>query len=400
MLTFSEKSRCCGCSACAQACPVQCIAMQEDEEGFLYPQIDKAKCVNCGLCEKVCPILNVKPEAAGEPLAFAAYSKNELQRLSSSSGGIFSLLAEQTIRCGGVVFGAEMTEDCQSVHHIPAESIEELKRLRGSKYLQSDIEQTYIQAKQYLDNGRKVLFSGTPCEIEGLKSFLKKDYDNLLCIDLICHGVPSPKLWRKYVRFREKCANAQARQTIFRHKHYGWKSFALLFEFSNNKAYEKVHSKDIYMQMFLQDLCLRPSCYQCQFKKKHRVSDITLADFWGCRNVCPEMDDDKGLSAVLIHSDKGKEAFKSIQSDVVSKQVDIEQVAVGNTALTQSCKQPGLRNDFMNHMDEMSIPELKKRYISRPSIKSELIRRAAAIMPNGIKKLIKSAKESKRDSLH
>ena len=389
MQNLPDKKQCCGCGVCTQICPKQCITMQADEEGFLYPAVNDDACIHCGLCEKTCPVRNVQPEAEGKPKAFAAFSRDEHERQSSSSGGIFSLLAEQVLECGGAVFGAEMAADCRSVNHSATESPEELCRLRGSKYLQSTIGSTYAQAKEFLDAGRRVLFSGTPCQIEGLKSFLKKDYDNLLCVDVICHGAPSPKLWEKYIDYREHQAGAAVQRTIFRHKKYGWKSYAVLLEFSNNTAYEQILSKDLYMQMFLQDLCLRPSCYDCKFKKLHRVSDITLADFWGCERVCPEMDDDRGLSAVLIHSDKGQKAFEGIQDQCVSRQVECSQIAAGNPALMKSCAMPEKRDAFMAQIDRLSIPRLAKKYLRKPSRKAMILSRIILLIPPGIRKNLK-----------
>lgn len=389
MLDLKDKAQCCGCASCAQVCPKQCITMQADNEGFLYPQINQEQCIHCGLCEKSCPVLNVQPEAEGNPKAYAAYSKDADQRLRSSSGGIFSLLAEQTLDAGGIVIGAEMTEDCRAVQHAVIESKDALYRLQGSKYLQSQIGTTYTQAKQYLVQGRKVLFSGTPCQIEGLRSYLKKDDENLLCVDLICHGVPSPKLWAKYIDDQEKHAGAQVQRTFFRHKKYGWKTYAVLFEFSNNTAYERIFLKDPYMQMFLQNLCLRPSCYQCKFKKKHRVSDITLADFWGCKNVCPEIDDDQGLSAVMVHSGKGQKAIDALQDQAKWKTVDVMQAMVGNPSMTQSCEKPLTRGAFMQEMDKMTIQKLGKKYLKRVSIKERVIEKVKPRIPSKIKNALK-----------
>lgn len=389
MLELKDKAQCCGCASCAQVCPKHCITMQADGEGFLYPQIDQMQCIHCGLCERSCPVLNVHPEAGGTPKAYAACSKKDDQRQHSSSGGIFSLLAEQTLNDGGTVIGAEMAEDCQSVRHVAIEAKSELHRLQGSKYLQSEIGTTYEQAKQSLTEGRKVLFSGTPCQIEGLKSYLKKDDANLLCVDLICHGAPSQKLWAKYIDYREKRAGSQVQRTFFRHKKYGWKTFAVLFEFSNNTAYEQTFQKDLYMRMFLQNLCLRPACYQCKFKKKHRVSDITLADFWGCQSVCPEMDDDKGLSAVMVHSEKGQKAIDTLQSQAVWKTVDVEQVLAGNPSMVKSCEQPPMRDAFMQEMGEMTIQKLGKKYLKRAPIKTRLMKKIKNYVPARLRKILK-----------
>lgn len=245
MINIEDKKECCGCSACVQRCPKQCIVMKEDEEGFLYPVVDKEVCIDCGLCEQVCPVLRQREER--EPLeVYAAFNKNEEVRMQSSSGGIFTALAEPIIKEGGVVFGARFNEDWEVVHDY-VETVEGLSAFRGSKYVQSRIGCTFSQAEQFLKQGRKVLFSGTPCQIAGLKLFLRKEYENLLSVDFICHGVPSPGVWRQYLNEfivyqgnKKKISFFPSKPIIlnsirdisrieFRNKRLGWKkySFAL-----------------------------------------------------------------------------------------------------------------------------------------------------------------------------
>ena len=320
MIRIHEKDNCSGCHACANVCPQSCILMVSDDEGFWYPQVDKDKCIDCGLCEKVCPIIHKwQPDESRTTTAMVALNKNEEIRLRSSSGGIFTLLAEEIIAQGGVVFGAAFTNDFKSVHHICVSSTVDIGRLRGSKYIQSKTEDSYIQAKKFLDKGIKVLFTGTPCQIGGLYSFLRKDYDNLYTQDIICHGVPSPFIWEKYLEERERKAASKTQQMFFRHKKYGWKTYAVLFEFSNNTAYVKSFQEDSFMKAFLSNSCLRPSCHHCSFRNPIRQADITLADFWGIHEVFPEFDDDKGTSLVLIHSDRGQSLFDSIQTKVTNR---------------------------------------------------------------------------------
>ena len=368
MIEIGNKQNCCGCAVCTQACPKHCITMVEDAEGFLYPDVELEKCVDCNMCQRVCPMLNKTDEDAPYTKAYAAYNLDEKERLQSSSGGVFSLLAKQVLREGGVVYGAAMSEDCTSACHIKAESPDDLVALRGSKYIQSSTEGVYQQIKNELDNKRKVLFSGTPCQIAGLKSLLRTDYENLLCVGVICHGVPSSKIWRKYLRYRENRAGASARRTFFRHKYYGWKMFAVLFEFSNSTAYKQILYKDLFMQMFLQNICLRPSCYSCHFKGLHELADISLADFWGAENVCPELDDDKGLSLVLVHTPKGNELFQEIKGTMISKEVDFQQAALQNPAIFESCTEPINRDSFMNDMDTLTIKQLGAKYLKKKSI--------------------------------
>lgn len=337
--------------------------MTADEEGFLYPVVDEVACIKCGLCERVCVCLHHAEREQGTPKAYAAYNRNEEVRLASSSGGVFTLLAEYVLEQKGVIYGAAMENF--RVKHIRVSDSEGLALLRGSKYVQSDIGQTYLQAKADLEAGKIVLFTGTPCQIEGIKSFLRKDYKNLITMDIICHGVPSPMVWDRYVAYREKEAGAPATRMFFRHKEYGWKTYAVLFEFSNNTAYVRRLGDDLFMQVFLHDLCLRPSCYACNFKTIYRTSDITVADFWGIETVCPELDDDKGASLVLIHSKRGKELFSAIQGKLCCKAVALDEALRGNPAINHSAQKPKDRDAFMKDILHDSFEVTVHRYGSK-----------------------------------
>ena len=296
---------CCGCSACAQICPKQCISLKEDKEGFLYPAVDNSSCIDCGLCEKTCPVIN-QNEPKKPVVTLAAVNSDESVRLASSSGGIFTLLAERTIDNGGVVFGAAFDENW-NVKHICIDRKSELPKLRGSKYVQSIIGNCYKEAKTYLDTGKEVLFSGTPCQITGLKKFIRKDYKNLKTVDVVCHGTPSPKVWRKYLEEVSLEHNIEKITDIqFRDKTEGWKNFSLSIKYKDKEGAEKTFretlNENIFMRCFLSNLCLRPSCYACPARNGKSGSDITLADLWGAENICPESDDDKGVSLVLLRN--------------------------------------------------------------------------------------------------
>ena len=310
MIDRISRQDCCGCAACRQVCPRKCITMEEDAEGFLYPVVDKSACVNCGLCEKVCPVFG-EIRQHGEVEAYAAYSSRDAIRQSSSSGGLFTPIAEQVIQSGGVVFGAAFDSDF-SVHHVKVDTLEGLGQLRGSKYLQSRVENAYIEAKQALETGQTVLFSGTACQIAGLKGYLGKDYDNLLTVDVLCHGVPSPKLWREYLAEQEKAHGAPVRNVAFRSKRTGWKNYCVRMEFQNGAAYQRRFDQDVYMRLFLSNICLRPSCHRCRFKDFPRVSDLTLGDCWGIERTMPEMDDDQGTSVVILNSQKCRQVWQQI----------------------------------------------------------------------------------------
>lgn len=339
--------------------------MVPDEEGFWYPEVDKDKCIDCGLCEKICPIIHkVVIDESCTTTAMAAINLNEEIRLNSSSGGVFTLISEYILDQGGVVFGAAFTKDFKAVHHICVVDRSELKHLRGSKYLQSEIGDTYKQAKAYLDNGRKVLFTGTPCQIGGLYSFLRKSYDNLFTQDIICHGVPSPMVWKKNVENLESKKKSEIKNVCFRDKQSGWKTFSLTIEFINGAVYSKEHSDDAYMKAFLANCCLRHSCYNCSFKGIKRESDITLADFWGVQNVFPEMDDNMGTSLVLLHSSKGQEIFKNIQKFVRSKYVK-EDITKYNSAAITSVKKCSFRSEYMVDIISEAPDKLAKKYFKK-----------------------------------
>lgn len=360
MINVAEKSKCSGCYACAQICPKKCITMVSDAEGFLYPNIDTSACIQCGACEKACPVLTPRlPIKDKQVTAYAAIYKNDTLRLHSSSGGVFSALASYVIERGGVVFGAAFDKEFKVIHKY-VEKIEDLASLRGSKYVQSEIGTTYFQAEEFLKAGRMVLFSGTPCQIEGLLSYLKKPYENLITQDLICHGVPTPKVWQKYVEYREETHRAKPREIAFRAKDEGWKRYSMSFAFENDRKYRATLDKDPMLQIFLKNLCLRPSCYDCSFKKKERLSDITLADFWGIENVSPKMDDDKGTSLVVIHSKKGQQIFEGISDFLEFTETDIDKAISYNLSMIKSVAVPKKRKDFFEELNKNPVKAIKR----------------------------------------
>lgn len=361
MIKITDKEKCCGCHNCALVCPKNCITMKEDEEGFLYPVVDEGKCVDCGICEKSCPIISPleNNKALNDITSYAAYSKNNDIRLNSSSGGMFTHLARSVINAGGVVFGAAFDEKF-GVHHICVDNIDNLDKLRGSKYLQSIVGNSFKEAEEYLKKGRKVYFSGTPCQISALLKYLKKDYDNLITQDFICHGVPSPKIWKYYLEYRQNKANSKVEKISFRDKNKSWKNYCVNMIFENDSYIENFSSDD-YMKAFLSNYCLRPSCYNCSFKTMTRPSDITLADFWGIQNMMPEMDDDKGTSLLCINSDKGKMLFDEIKNDTVYKTVALEEAVKFNPSMIQSSTLPPKRDYFMQKISENNFDKITKK---------------------------------------
>lgn len=365
MQKITEKLTCSGCHACYNACPKNCITMEADDEGFLYPNIDQATCINCGRCKKVCPILR---EYIGHEKgqAYACINKSEDIRMQSSSGGIFTLIAEWVIDHEGVVFGAAFS-DKLNVQHIEVDNKEDLYKLRGSKYLQSSIGDTYATAENHLKQGRKVLFSGTPCQISGLKSYLGKDYDNLLLADIICHGVPSPAVWIMYLKsLAVKLHTSISRRTSvkFRDKTEGWRNYHVTIDF-NGQIYSETCGKNTYMKAFLRDLCLRPSCYNCRSKSLNRESDITLADFWGIERVIPDMFDNKGTSLVFVNSQKGQSVFDDISKYMEYKETDIDEAVKYNASAYQSCILPKKRDWFMENVNSENFDECVQKCIKR-----------------------------------
>lgn len=329
----NHRNNCTGCRACEKICPKNAIEMIKDNRGFLYPVVNHDKCIKCGICEKRCPINNKEVEK--NKIAYAAYNKNEEVRMKSSSGGIFTALAKFVLKNNGVIFGAAFNKEFM-VEHICVENEEELSRLRSSKYIQSDVNKTFEKAKEFLELGKLVYFSGTPCQIEGLKAYLLKEYDNLITQDVICHGVPSPKVWMAYLKYKNKRIQA----CNFRDKEKtSWGKYQVKFVYEDGIEYTN-HDEDIFMKLFLGDLILRESCYQCKFKKLNRISDFTLADFWGISNIDKSFNDGKGTSLVIVNSKKGQEIFDKISNEIEKKKVELNQAIQYNTSMIQSVSKP------------------------------------------------------------
>lgn len=374
MVEIVEKSKCVGCGACKTICSKNAIKMKADDStGFLYPLVDNELCVDCGLCKKACPVLK-ENEKNGVKQTFAAYALDENIRENSSSGGIFSLLAENVLSENGVVLGVSMSRDCSRAEHILVEKKEELEKLRGSKYIQSDVNDSYKLAKQNLDEGKKVLFSGTPCQVAGFKSYLGKDYDNLITVDFICHGVPSPLAWEKYLKFREEKAVSQTRRTFFRHKKPGWKPYSVKFEFSNSTEYTQVLTRDLYMRGFISDLFLRPSCFECEFKDSRYQSDITLADFWGIEKIKPEWNDNKGVSLVVTNTDKGNLLLENIKEVTERENVEFKDAFVDNPSYFKSVEKKFIEKLVFKDLNKLSFDKFIEKYVGN-SFKAKLLRK-------------------------
>ena len=335
--------KCTGCAACVASCSQNAISLTENQMGFKYPTINTAKCVNCGLCLKVCPQNNeIKPGNTIKEI-YGAFSKNTEIRKNSSSGGIFSELAKKVINGGGVVYASRMSSDCRTVYFDTCARVEDIEFFRGSKYLQSDPGLIYRKIKKQLaDSNKQVLFVGTGCQVAGLRAYLGKKYDNLMCVDIICHGVPSPKLWREHISVIESHMNDVAQKVNFRYKYPSWTEFSLHVQGENGKDYIKSKFDDEYLIGFLTELTLRPNCYSCPYASTNRTGDITLADFWGYKSTDFKMrNTEKGISLVLINTDKGHNAFDDIASEIRIVKKKLKEAMSGNRSLKEPwCKNP------------------------------------------------------------
>lgn len=311
-----NKENCTACGACENICPNNCLRMIQDDEGFLYPQIDMGKCNNCGKCIRVCPILNKKKFCNSmEPKVYAAWSLNDEIRKDSSSGGIFTELALCIIELRGYVIGARYNEK-HLVEHDIAKNKDELALLRKSKYVQSKIGLIFREIKNFLDQDKHVMFVGTPCQVAGLRKFLNRDYEKLLLCDLVCHGVNSPLVYLKYLEELESKYKSKVKNINFRDKQISWKNFGTRVIFENNQEYYRSQREEPFYRGFINNLFLRPSCYNCRFKVFPRQADITLADFWGVEKSLKDLDIEKGISLIMIHSERGQEYFDKLGSRI------------------------------------------------------------------------------------
>lgn len=372
MPNLADKKECTGCTACVNTCPKQCLEIQTDEEGFRYPNLVRTEaCIACGACERVCPVLSNKHrETEKYPIAYAAVSLDEMCRLQSSSGGIFTEIAKYVLAQGGVVYGAEYNEQFDVVHCC-VQTVEDLQRIRGAKYAESDLGKSFADVRIRLNRGQMVLFSGTPCQVAGLKSFLKKDYTNLVCVDFICHGVPSPMAWKAYVKYRAKKDADGAKVTAInlRAKHTGWSRYRYsnLFQYENGKEHSATSSESLFMKLFVGDSISRPSCENCMFKGYSRVSDITLGDFWGIWDILPEMDDDKGTSVVLLQSEQGQKIWNEISGSVKAQEVSLDEASMQNQSLLQPSKANPNRAKVLKMIREGKLAECESLFLERKS---------------------------------
>lgn len=364
MIQLCEHQKCTGCAACASVCGVKAIQMKADAEGFLYPVIDENRCVECGKCRLTCPQINTNPRPNMEKIVYAGWLKDKKLRKKSTSGGAFTAIAEEVLGEGGVVFGAGFDNDLKVIHK-QVSSTANLDQLRGSKYVQSDLKQTFAEVKQQLLAGRQVLFSGTACQIDGLYSYLKNRYEGqLFTIDLVCHGVPSPKVWKDYLEYMETEYKASVEQAYFRNKEPGWYVFGMKLVFGDGKVYKANTYDDPYIRGFLRELFLRPSCHQCHYASVSRVADLTLADFWGYVETSRvDRDHDKGISMIMINSENGKRLFDRANTKLRLYERPVAQAVRGNPALSKCFPPAEKRADFWNDYHTTGFAGVVDKYL-------------------------------------
>jgi coenzyme F420-reducing hydrogenase beta subunit len=347
--------------------------MQADMEGFFYPEIDEKRCNCCNLCRKICPANNMMEiDNNIVPQVFAAINNDEKIRKDSTSGGIFTLLANEIISRSGVVFGVAFNDSFIVVHGY-TDNYGGIAEFRGSKYVQSYIGESYQLCKKYLEEDRWLLFSGTPCQIAGLNAYVRKEYSKLICVDIICNSVASPEAWKKYLEYRERVDGSKPEKISFRYKNPSWKSSSMLFQY-NDKIYTARGGGDLFLKTWYSGTIVRPSCYQCQFRTLNRQSDITIADFWGIEEVCPAMFDDKGTSLIFIHSKKGKELLENIKNNCTMIPVNIDSAIKNNrSAICSVININKKREGFVRRLNSLPFDILVKRYVD-PSIVRKVYR--------------------------
>ncbi len=362
MIDQVSRILCTGCRACEAVCPHRAITFVLGEDRFLYPEAGE-RCTSCGLCLSVCPVLNESaPIDRDEISLIAARNRNEEVLKSSSSGGVFFELAKTVIEYHGVVFGAAWNAAFR-LNHRAVESLKELPTLMGSKYVQSDIGDCYRQAKRYLDEGREVLFSGTPCQIRGLRAYLRKEYDRLYTVDLVCHGVPSQDSFDRYIAAEQRKVGSPLAQVDFRNKSSGWRDFSVRLSFENGTVVTNQVRDDLFMRAFLKNLTLRSSCYDCRANKYRSGSDITLGDFWNIEKISETYTDDRGVSGVMLKTKKGHQLFARLKNDFMCETHEVDSFVKYNAVVETSVQQPTTRDVYLKQLQTRSFERLDSRFV-------------------------------------
>lgn len=348
MIQIEKKEECCGCYACQQICPVNAIKMVKDEEGFAYPLIQNKLCIDCDFCVNVCPNNTIVNRLSSKVpnincKLYAAFRNDFNERIKSASGGVFSLLARYVIENKGIVFGAAYQND-YSVSHIKINTLDDIDRLQGSKYVQSKLEGIFLDVKECADSGKLTLFCGTPCQIHSIKNFLGKEYQNVILVDFVCHGVPSAEVWLKYLN--EVSQDKKIIKIIPRDKTKGINNAPIKILFEDGTTYKKKYQDSVFLRGFSNNLFLRPSCYNCKHKGENHYSDVTLADFWGIDNILPNFGDKYGVSAVITNTYKGQTIFDKLKNHMTIKEVQFSEFLQYNPSYVSSVAKHQLRDKF------------------------------------------------------
>lgn len=368
MIEIIKKSDCCGCEACVQKCPKQCISFKMDKEGFYYPEVEVEHCIDCGICEKVCPVLN-----QGNPTfplhIYAVRNPNESVRMHSSSGGFFSMLADKMLSEDGLVYAARFNDSFEVFHSL-LDNVDGMNLFRGSKYVQSRIGNCFKEVQKELVSGRKVFFTGTPCQVSALRLFLRKEYDDLFTAEVVCHGVPSPGVWLEYLEELKRNKNIhQIKDVCFRNKETGWKHYSFSVEYLKNgktQRFSEYYTQNVYMKGFTQNFFLRPSCFQCPCKSNKSGADLTMGDFWGVQTYRPDLDDDKGTSFVFLNTKKAVNLAAMLHAEFT--EIDYNEVVKGNPSIVSSSVSPEKREYFFLNRKKKTITKLMNNLTRPPFI--------------------------------
>lgn len=356
MINIADKTKCAGCAACYSVCPKNCISMIEDEEGFLYPVLDTEKCIHCDACGRVCPLKEDNNKKYGIISSYIIQNKNEDILRQSTSGGGFTPIAEYILKREGVVFGVEMDKNF-FVKHVKITNDEELALFRNSKYVQSYVGDTFKEAKRELDKGKLVCFSGTPCQIQGLKNYLREDYENLVTVDVVCRGVPSPGIWSKYNNHLK--SKGKIKEIVFRDKELGYQYSTMKVEYENGKTERNGIESDQWLRMFFSGMILRPSCTKCNFRSINRCSDFTIWDCFNVSDLTKELDETKGATRMLIHTQKGLELFYAVCNSFNVTDTSVEMISSGISTTVIENKR---KDEFINDYHEMDMESLLNKW--------------------------------------
>lgn len=352
MINNIKKEQCTGCKMCSDVCPVDAITYPLDKEGFWYPDVDYSKCIKCQNCIKSCPSLTKIDFKKNKPEVYSGWINNTDIRLKSTSGGMYYAMASYFINSRGYIVGSRYTDNYKGAKHIYSNTIEGLNQVMGSKYFQSDAKGIYLTVKKLLEEGKKVLFCGTPCQGGALQSFLKKDYNNLVIADFICRGVNSPMVFKSYMEELENEYNSEIEFVHLKNKKNGWTSLATLVKFKNGSEYYKDKNNDLWVKGFIKgNLYMRPSCHNCKYKKLPRIADITIGDFWGIQGA-DSKDMFNGISVIMVNSEKGKSLITSIKDSITLEEQSLESAIKGNPCILTSAQEGTERNRFFKLLEK------------------------------------------------